>query len=191
MATRRNVRSTGPALDGVVLPPSQRAAASAGAGDRGAAAGARRRTNRCSCRRGERGGGRKPAEEPIRRSRASRRSAGEGVKASASGPARTLEGQQHPDHNTQLRSIDEQVAQRRADRTGRQRRRTEEGAAPPTARPRAAGNRWSYRKHSDATALRDMAHLTLQVVHRSTISEYCRQCLIKGKPSRPVVQVTR
>ncbi|MGC5004680.1 ISAzo13-like element transposase-related protein [Streptomyces sp. DT203] len=64
----------------------------------------------------ERGGGRKPAEEPIRRSRASRRSAGEGVKASASGPARTLEGQQHPDRNTQLRSIDEQVTQRRADR---------------------------------------------------------------------------
>ncbi|MEV8205894.1 hypothetical protein AB0P40_11080 [Streptomyces sp. NPDC079189] len=120
MATRRNVRSTGPALDGVVLPPTQRAAASAGAGDRGAAAGARRRTNHCSCRRGDRvrqpGGGRKPAEEPIRRSRASRRSAGEEVKASASGPARTLEGQQHPDRNTQLRSIDEQVTQRRADR---------------------------------------------------------------------------
>ncbi|WP_371794220.1 hypothetical protein [Streptomyces sp. NBC_01718] len=122
MATRRNARPTGSALYGVVLPPSQRAAASAGAGagHRGGAAGARRHTNHCSCRRGGRvrppGGGRRAAEKPIRRSRASLRSVGEGVKASASGPARILEGQQHPDRNSQLRSIDEQVTQRRADR---------------------------------------------------------------------------
>lgn len=119
-----DVRPTGRSLGGVVLPPSQRAAASvgAGAGHRGGggAAGPRRRTSHCSCRRGEQvrqpGGGRKPAEEPFRRTRASRRSAGEGVKASASGPARTPEGPQYTDRNTQLRSIGEQVTQRRADR---------------------------------------------------------------------------
>lgn len=76
-------------------------------------------------------------------------------------------------------------------RASRQHRRTEEGAALPTARPRAAGDRWSHRKQPHATTLRNMAHITLEVVHRSTTSGYCRQCLIKGKPSRPVVQVTR
>ncbi|MFD4232142.1 hypothetical protein [Streptomyces sp. NPDC058545] len=84
------------------------------------AAGARRRTNRCSCRCAERvrqpGGGPKPAEQRIRPSRASRRSAAKRSRLQPQARARTLEGQQHPDHSTQLRSIDEQITQRRADR---------------------------------------------------------------------------
>lgn len=199
MATRRNVRPTGCALDGVVLPPSQRAAASAGAGagaiHRSGAAEARPRTNHCSCRRGERV--RQPdgdASPPRNRSAGAARPGGHSAKGSR------LQPQARPGpwkvsstrtRNTRLRSIDEQVTQRRADRVGRQHRRTEKRAALPTAKPRAAGDRWSHRREPHATTLRDMAHITLQVVHHSTIPEYCRQCLVQGKPSRPVTQVTR
>lgn len=198
VATRRNVRPTGCALDGVVVPPSQRAAASAGAGagagHRSGAAEARRRTNHCSCRRGERvrqPGGDEPAEEPIRRSRASRRSLAEGVKASASGrpgPWKVSSTRTATPGSAPSTSRSHTPSR---PRVGRQHRRTEERAALPTARPRAAGDRWSRRREPHATTLRDMAHITPQVVHRSTIPEYCRQCLVKGKPSWPVTQVTR
>ncbi len=94
--------------------------------------------------------------------------------------------------NTRLRSIDEQVTQRRADResavsTDAQKKEPLRQLRGPE-QPATDGAR---RREPHATTLRDMAHITLQVVHRSTIPEYCRQCLIKGKPSRPVTQVTR
>lgn len=111
------MRSTGPALGGVVLPPSQRAAASAGAGEAGERLLGRGDAQTAAHAAAVSGAG--AASPPRNRSAGAARPDGQpvkGLKASASGPARTLEGQQHPDRNAELRSIDEQVTQRRADR---------------------------------------------------------------------------